>query len=348
MSALLRKRRPGCGLPTPVAAREMPSRAPNSTRPALSKNSPQTATIVREGRWPGPAGKIPVWEIDTYDHATQNNSLLRVSRRDGKLMSLSIDANMELRSDTEKAAKEMPELAPDVYVLTSISASRRLGDPAALSEVLIELTAPNGKQVPDLPETANQTVQRKPDGSVTVKITRNQGKPRMATSEERAAALKSTPRYPLDNEAVRKLAAEAVAGAGDDRSTVQNLLRFTRSYIQEAFNAKSLSVMDIIQSKKGDCAAHSLLFTTLARAAGIPARETRGWMYSGDRNQAFGGHAWSEVILDGQWVPVDSVWAEMPISPVYIQAASWNATDSKPADAVTGLKARIISLKTIP
>ena len=71
-------------------------------------------------------------------------------------------------------------------------------------------------------------------------------------------------------------------------------------------------------------------------------------MYSGDRNQAFGGHAWSEVILDGQWVPVDSVWAEMPISPVYIQASSQGTHDSKPADAVTGLKARIISLKTIP
>jgi transglutaminase-like putative cysteine protease len=207
-----------------------------------------------------------------------------------------------------------------VYVLAGISASRRLGDPARLSEVVLELTAPEGKQVPDLPETANQTVERKPNGSVIVKTSRNQGKPQLASAADRAEALKSTQRYPLDNESVRQLAARAVKGAGDDRSAVQKLLRFTRSYIKEALNAKSLTVIDVIQSKKGDCTAHALLFTTLARAAGIPARETRGWMYSGDRNQAFGGHAWSEVILDGQWVPVDSVWAEIQLSPGYIQA----------------------------
>ncbi|MFN0125458.1 MAG: transglutaminase-like domain-containing protein [Verrucomicrobiales bacterium] len=312
------------------------------------KINEQTATILRKASWSGPSGTIPVWEIDTCDYGTQNRSLMRVSRRDGKPVSLFINANMELKSDTEKAAKQMPELAPDVYVLMSISASRRLGKPSALSEVVMELTAPKGKQVPELPETANQTVERKPNGSVIVTITRNAGRPQPASAEDRAGALKSTPRYPLDNETVRNLAASAVKGASDDRSTVQKLLDFTRSYVQEAPNVKSLTVMDIIQSKKGDCTAHSLLFTTLARAAGVPAREVGGWMYSGDRNQAFGGHAWSEVILDGQWVPVDSVWTEMQISPGHIQGYSWNANDSKPPELVTGMKARIISFKSIP
>lgn len=314
----------------------------------MLKSGEQTATLLREARWSGPTGPIPVWEMDAFNHDTQTRSLMRVSRRDGKPVTLALDANMELRIDTETAAKQMPGLAPDVYVLTGIRASRRLGDPALLSEVVVELTAPKGKQVPDLPETANQTVERKPNGSVIVKMSRNGGKPQMASAEDRAEALKSTPRYPLDNETVRKLAVRAVKGAGDDRSAVQNLLRFTRSYIKEALNAKSLTVMDVIQSKKGDCTAHALLFTTLARAAGIPARETRGWIYSGDRNQAFGGHAWSEVILDGQWVPVDSVWAEMQISPGYIQAYSPTAHDSKPSELVTGLTARILSLKTRP
>lgn len=312
------------------------------------KPSEQTATILREARWTGPAGPVPVWEIDTFNHDTQTRSLMRVSRRDGKPATLALDANMELRIDTENAAKQMPGLAPDVYVLAGISASRRLGDPARLSEVVIELTAPEGKQVPDLPETANQTVERKPNGSVIVKTSRNQGKPQLASAADRAEALKSTPRYPLDNETVRQLAARAVKGAGDDRSTVLKLLRFTRSYIKESLNAKSLTVIDVIQSKKGDCTAHALLFTTLARAAGIPARETRGWMYSGDRNQAFGGHAWSEVILDGQWVPVDSVWAEIQISPGYIQAYSPITQASNPSELVTGLTARILSLKTLP
>ena len=316
--------------------------------PWILKGSEQTATILREARWTGPAGPVPVWEIDTFDHTTQARSLMRVSRRDGKPVTIALDANLELRIDTEEAAKQMPGLAPDVYVLAGITASRRLGDATRLSEVVLELTAPDGKQVPELAETVHQTVERKKDGSVIVRMSRNGGKPQLATATDRDEALRSTPRYPLEDTTVRQLAARAIRGAGDDRSAVRNLLRFTRSYIKEALNAKSLTVMDVIQSKKGDCTAHALLFTTLARAAGIPARETRGWMYSGDRNQAFGGHAWSEVILDGQWVPVDAVWAEMNLGPVYIQANSPSSQNPKPSELVTGLTARILSIKTIP
>jgi hypothetical protein len=307
------------------------------------KSRVQTATIRQPARWSGPAGKIPLWELDIYDYGTETTSVARVSRQDGKAITLPVDGTMEMRSEPEKTAKQMPDLAPDVSVLTSIRASRRLGNPSALSEIVMEITAPEGKRVPDLPETANQTVERKPNGSVIVKISRNAGKPQPASAEDRAEALKSTPRYPLANETVKKLSVEAVGSAANDRSKVQNLLRFTRAWIQEGLNVKSITVMDVIQSKKGDCTAHALLFTTLARAAGIPARETGGWIYTGDRNLAFGGHAWCEVILDGQWVPVDSVWTEIQLNPGHIQGIR----NSKPQALVAGLQARIISFKTI-
>jgi hypothetical protein len=310
------------------------------------RSGEQTVTLLRESSWSGPAGKAPVWEADIFDYGTQTGSMARISRRDGKALHFFTDGHMEFRIEPEQAAKHLPEIAPDVYVLKSIGCSRRLGNPAALTEVVMELTAPQGKQVPDLPETANQTVERKPNGSVIVKLTRNGGKPRSASEADRADALKGSARYPLADETVMKLAAEAVGGATDDRTKVQRLLQFTRSWIQDALNAKALSVLDVIQSKKGDCTAHSLLFTTLARASGIPAREAGGWMYSGDRNLAFGGHAWSEVVLDGQWVPVDSVAAAMQLSPVYIQEYSAGAGSSKPRELVTGLKARIISFKS--
>ncbi len=343
-----------CQETTPALWAADPARRPGDaiTSTELSPNgtltnSVQTATIRRPVSWSGPSGKIPLWELDIHDYGALTNYTSRVSRLDGSAISLPVDGTMEMRSEPETVAKQMPDAAPDVFVLTGISASRRLGNPAALAEVVMEITAPAGQRVPDLPQTANQTVERKPDGSVIVRTSRHAGRPQKASAAERADALKFTPRYPLANATVCKLAAAAVKGAPDDRAKVQSLLRFTRAYIQEAPNAKSLSVMDIIQSKKGDCTAHSLLFTTLARAAGIPAREATGWIYAGDGNQVFGGHAWSEVILNGQWVPVDSVWSEMQINPGHIQRYSPGANSSKSQGFVTGLKARILSVKTI-
>lgn len=342
-----------CQETTPAVWAADPARRPGDaiTSTELSPNGTltngvQTATIRRAAHWSGPAGKIPLWELDVYDYGTQTSFVTRISRQDGNAVSLPVDGTMDMRSEPERVAKQMPDGAPDVYLLTGISASRKLGHPAALSEVVMEITAPSGKRVPDLPQTANQTVQRKSDGSVIVKTTRHGGKPQKASAAERADALKFTPRYPLASETVTKLAAAAVKGATGDRARVQSILRFTRAYIQEAPNAKSLSVMDIIQSKKGDCTAHSLFFTTLARAAGIPAREVAGWIYAGDGIQVFGGHAWCEVILDGQWVPVDSVWTEMQINPGHIQRNSPAASGAKPLEFVTGLKARIISFET--
>jgi transglutaminase-like putative cysteine protease len=102
--------------------------------------------------------------------------------------------------------------------------------------------------------------------------------------------------------------------------------------------------MDVIQSKKGDCTAYALLFTTLARAAGIPAREAGGWLYMGDEYQAFGFHAWNEVILDGHWVPVDAS-CKGTFNAGHIQECSADGEGSRLREMVPGLKARVISCK---
>jgi len=61
------------------------------------------------------------------------------------------------------------------------------------------------------------------------------------------------------------------------------------------------------------------LFTTMARAAGIPCRTVGGFVYAGDDLKVFSGHAWNEVVIDGHWQPVDSSWEEFKINPTHIQ-----------------------------
>jgi protein-glutamine gamma-glutamyltransferase len=74
----------------------------------------------------------------------------------------------------------------------------------------------------------------------------------------------------------------------------------------------------LIDSKSGDCKSYALMFVSLCRAVGMPAREVSGLVYMGDANKAFGGHAWDEVLLDGFWVPVDATMDQVDADPTHI------------------------------
>ncbi|MBI2416884.1 MAG: transglutaminase domain-containing protein [Ignavibacteriales bacterium] len=65
-----------------------------------------------------------------------------------------------------------------------------------------------------------------------------------------------------------------------------------------------------INEGHGDCGIQSLLFITLCRYNGIPAKWQSGWMlHSGSLNL----HDWSEVFVEGKgWVPVDQSFGLQP------------------------------------
>ena len=60
---------------------------------------------------------------------------------------------------------------------------------------------------------------------------------------------------------------------------------------------------EIIRNRRGTCVGYATLLATLARAAGIPSRIVMGYVYA---LGMFGGHAWAEVRLGEEWVPLDA------------------------------------------
>ncbi len=60
---------------------------------------------------------------------------------------------------------------------------------------------------------------------------------------------------------------------------------------------------EVIRNLRGTCAEYAILLATLARAAGIPSRYLMGFVYL---NGIWGGHAWTEMLIDGTWVPMDA------------------------------------------
>ena len=63
------------------------------------------------------------------------------------------------------------------------------------------------------------------------------------------------------------------------------------------------SIQATLDTRKGDCGSLSILFCSMCRALGVPARPLFGGWCAGGINSS---HVWSEIWLEGKgWIPVD-------------------------------------------
>jgi hypothetical protein len=75
------------------------------------------------------------------------------------------------------------------------------------------------------------------------------------------------------------------------------------------------SALAVLESGRGDCTEHTVLFVALARSLGLPARTAVGLVYL---EGAFYYHAWPEVWL-GSWVAVDPTFGEVPAGAAHLR-----------------------------
>jgi hypothetical protein len=80
------------------------------------------------------------------------------------------------------------------------------------------------------------------------------------------------------------------------------------------------NALEALSSKRGDCKEHSVLYTALARAAGVPTRTVVGLVYS-DRfygDPGFYYHAWVEVYTGKSWIAIDPTWNQIPADATHL------------------------------
>ncbi len=131
------------------------------------------------------------------------------------------------------------------------------------------------------------------------------------------ALLAPTPRWPVDADAVRAVVAgtRAKTTAKDDESLVLGLLRHVSQSIRyDGPLGSRHGVLAVLDQGFGRCWDKSDVLVTLARAAGVPAREVAGWVPPIGQ-----GHVWTEVRLgDRGWVPVDATATWLGTSEDYV------------------------------
>ena len=136
-----------------------------------------------------------------------------------------------------------------------------------------------------------------------------------ANRERYASYLQPTPFVQSDHPKIRALARTIV---GEERDAVKAAARIKDWVYRELAKEPTVSIpnaLEVLRTKKGDCNEHAVLFSALARAAGIPAKTAVGVVYL---RGAFYYHAWSEVWLD-EWVSLDPVLNQFPADVTHVK-----------------------------
>ena len=74
------------------------------------------------------------------------------------------------------------------------------------------------------------------------------------------------------------------------------------------------SALETLKSKVGDCNEHTILFTALTRAVGIPTRIVTGIVLFED---SFLYHTWAEI-YEGKWISIDPTMNQFPADATHI------------------------------
>lgn len=120
---------------------------------------------------------------------------------------------------------------------------------------------------------------------------------------DRNSLLSATKWWPVADDSIRLLSREIISSAESDQAklgallawfTDQGNIRFGGDRIGSRYGTKQVLVQ-----RFGHCWDYADLFTSLARASGLPTRQVMGWLHDAE------GHVWCDVLVDDHWQSVD-------------------------------------------
>lgn len=200
------------------------------------------------------------------------------------------------RASREAALAANGTLPADAYEKTLAHSNVRFADPFAIDRVVLRITR-NDATLPLPPlATHNQKVLQRDDNRMTIEVRRDGGE-----AESADEFLKPNAMVESEHPEIVTLAKELTRAT--PRETALALARWVAEHLSMDAGIVMAPASELIRDRRATCIGYATLLASLARAAGIPSRIAMGYVYYGG---IWGGHAWTEVILDGRWVPLDA------------------------------------------
>jgi hypothetical protein len=250
---------------------------------------------------------------------------------------------IEMRAEEDKVAKNLDSAGVDLLEASLIKVDKRLGDPRRLDALTLEASNMSGFS---LPQSPRQKVARR-NGVPVISLRREApgNLPQVLAPASRRNFLASTPSVQSDEASVRALARRLTSGTRDPLKKGEALVRYVYGALEKSMESNSSTALQVLATKKGDCTEHALLFVTLARAAGIPAREVTGLAYVETPDPTFGWHAWAEIHNGREWVSMDPTWNEVRVDASHIKFSD-DPDDYSWTNALGKLQLKVLDFKS--
>jgi hypothetical protein len=249
---------------------------------------------------------------------------------------------LEMRMEKEPLAMKLDDNV-DLMAATSIRVDKSLGRVSRIDKLTLEVT---GLDDFVLPESQRQRVTSHKDGVTVLELSRDHraDKPTPLSKEDRQESVRATANMQSDHATLRKLAKEIVGDEKDPLKAATRIEKWVYKNLRKTYDANADDALTVLENKAGDCTEHTLLFTTLARAAGIPAHEVGGLVYAGGDKPSFGWHAWAEIHDGSQWVTVDPTFGQVYVDPTHIKFSE-GAEDQAYLNVAGKLKMKVVKME---
>jgi hypothetical protein len=284
-----------------------------------------SAAIGASGRWEGAhTDSVPAWKIAELFGGLQVESWVdedgRILRASSPLGFSMIKTEYELARQSQEDARLVSSspIDDDVILSTAVRSNVDFENVEEHAELRFRLTGVDlsGFQL----DGGRQTLR-----GDTLIVRRenwdglNPGYRLPYARMDLRAALEPEPLIQSDDERIIRRAREITSRRSQwqqrPKDVASQLTTGVYAMLEKSITFSVPNAVQVLETLRGDCNEHTVLYVAMARALGLPARTAVGLVYV---NGSFFYHAWPEVWLD-EWVAVDPTFGQYPADASHIR-----------------------------
>jgi hypothetical protein len=248
----------------------------------------------------------------------------------GKMTTRAVDRDAALAAATGGG-----NLPAESYDRTLARSNIRFADARAVERIRLKITHKKPEMGWPLLRGPSQTIIEKTPSSLILEITRPEPQP-IPNEVNEALYLKPNQILQSDDVEVARLAREIAGDETDRFKAARKLQDWVAKNLSYDLGIALAPASEVVRNRRGTCVAYAVLLASMARAVGIPSRVPMGYIYTGG---IWGGHAWVEVLIDGQWLPFDAAGYRPGIADAArFQFDSYTMQDNLFAGSLAGLQ----------
>lgn len=199
------------------------------------------------------------------------------------------------------------------------------------ANAVYEITLTDGDPAKLLPEGDTQKVESLGDHRARLTVQKAQVPTTFPEAKIAAEFLEPTQFLQSDDPRVIEHATKAVGQETNAWKQAVAMEQYVHKQLKKKnFSTALASAGEVAKNMEGDCTEHAVLLAAMLRAQKLPSRVAVGLVYIPSRS-SFGGHMWTEVFLDGRWIPLDATLGKGGIGAGHIKLADSSLSENAPA-----------------